>query len=126
MPRRRRLVSFVALALELWLTRDALEPEVSRAPASGEVNLATICWVRWLKVTYSAGERACSSWILASAVWKSRATSTHLKFTTSIFFRMANGGSTITSLQQTRKLSNTRRDILSESSKSAGGFFACL
>ena len=60
----------------------------SHAPAMGELNLATFYWVRWLKTTYSAGERACSSRILALAVCKSRTTSTHLKFTTSIFFRM--------------------------------------
>jgi hypothetical protein len=46
--------------------------QVSHAPAIGELNLATISRVRSLKTTYSPGEPACSSWILASAVCRSR------------------------------------------------------
>jgi hypothetical protein len=41
------------------------------------------------KTTYSPGQCAWSSWILASAVCKSRTASTHSKFTTSIFLRMS-------------------------------------
>ena len=44
-----------------------------------------------LKTTYSPGERACISWILAAAVCKSRMVSTHSKFTAFVFFEMSKG-----------------------------------
>jgi len=71
---------------------------MSHAPAIRELNLATICCVRRLKIMYSPGEHACSSWILASAVRKSRTTSIHSKFKTSVFFRMSKGGSMVAPL----------------------------
>jgi hypothetical protein len=74
---------------------------MSHAPAIRELNLATICCVRRLNTTYSPGEHACSSWILDSAVCKSRTTSIHSKFKTSVFFRMSKGGSMVAPLCNT-------------------------
>jgi hypothetical protein len=86
--------------------------QVSHAPAIRELNLPTICWVRWLKTTYSPGEHACSSCILASAVCKSRTASTHSKFTTSIFFRMSKRCSMAAPLcNKSGKLSSARLDL---------------
>jgi hypothetical protein len=95
------------------------EPSAT-SPAARELNLATICWVRWLKMTYSPGERACSSRILASAVCKPRTTPTHSKFKTSIFFRMSKKGSKVVPLcNKAGNLGRARLEPLSKSSKSA-------
>ena len=80
------------------------------APAIREPNLATICCVRRLKITYSPGERACSSWILASAVCKSRTTSIHSKFKPFVFFRMSKGGSMVAPLCNTSSTSLHERE----------------
>lgn len=94
--------------------------QVSPASAFRESNLPTICWMCRLKTTYSPGERPCSSWILATAVCKSRTTSTHSKFTRSILLRMSKGGSMLAPLcNKSGKLSGARLDTFSESSKCA-------